>query len=131
MEGVLVSGTAQGSLRGECVRCLDPLEREITSEFQELFAYPGAGHDDDEDDLPEMAGDLIDLEPVMRDAVVLALPFQPVCTPDCPGLCAQCGTPLANAPGHEHTSADPRWSLQTRYDSMAQPGNRVADNEER
>jgi uncharacterized protein len=132
MEGVLVSGTARGSLRGECVRCLDPLEREITSELQELFAYPGVGHPGDEDDLPQMEGDLLDLEPVVRDAVVLALPFQPVCSQDCPGLCPQCGTRLADDPGHEHAATDSRWSvLQTMYGSQARPGLRAADNEER
>ena len=131
MEGVLVSGTARGSLRGECVRCLDPLHQEISCELQELFAYPGARHPDDEDDLPRMDGDLLDLEPVVRDAVVLALPFQPVCRPDCPGLCPQCGTRLADDPGHEHPTIDSRWSaLQTMYGSSARPGLRAGDNEE-
>jgi uncharacterized protein len=132
MEGVLVSGTARGSLRGECVRCLDPLQREITSELQELFAYPGVGHHDDEDDLPQMEGDLLDLEPVVRDAIVLSLPFQPVCSPQCPGLCSQCGIRLAEDPGHEHPVIDFRWSaLQTMYGSQTRPGLRAADDEER
>jgi uncharacterized protein len=132
MEGVLVSGTARGRLRGECVRCLDPLEQVITSDYQELFAYAGAEHPDDEDDLPQMEGDLLDLEPVIRDAVVLALPFQPVCRTDCPGLCPQCGARLADEPGHEHPRTDPRWSvLHTVYGSEARPGLGAADNEER
>jgi uncharacterized protein len=132
MEGVLVSGTARGGLRGECVRCLDPLQREITSELQELFAYPGVGHHDDEDDLPQMEGDLLDLEPVVRDAIVLSLPFQPVCSPQCPGLCSQCGIRLAEDPGHEHPVIDFRWSaLQTMYGSQTRPGLRAADDEER
>ena len=147
MEGVLVSGTARGHLRGECVRCLDPLGREVVSPFQELFAYPGVGHRDDEDDLPEMDGDLLDLEPVVRDAVVLSLPFQPVCSADCPGLCPECGTRLADEPGHEHPTPDPRWSaLQAMYGRPAQQGlstaehraaehraadHRAAENEER
>jgi len=129
LEGVLVSGTARGQLRGECVRCLDPLGLEITSPFQELFAYPGAGHHDDEDDLPEMDGDLLDLEPVVRDAVVLALPFQPVCSADCPGLCPECGTRLADAPGHEHGSSDSRWSaLQAVYGGAARRAPRSGDD---
>ena len=45
-------------------------------------------------------GELFDLEPVLRDAVVLALPFQPVCRADCPGLCVECGARLADHPGH-------------------------------
>jgi uncharacterized protein len=122
MEGVLVSGTARGLAAGECVRCLDDLERELEVTFQELFAYPDTrssahahqqGADEDEE-LHELEGDLLDLEPVVRDAVVLALPFQPVCSPDCPGLCSECGARLADDPGHMHDSTDPRWAaLQT------------------
>jgi uncharacterized protein len=59
-----------------------------------------------------LAGDLLDLEPVLRDAVVLALPMSPLCREDCPGLCVECGMPLAGAgPGHRHDEApDPRWA---------------------
>jgi uncharacterized protein len=111
MEGVLVSGTARAVAAGECVRCLDPIERSIEVELQELYAYPGHERDDDDDaELPQLEGDLIDLEPVLRDAVVLALPFQPVCRADCPGLCPQCGERLADDPGHSHESTDPRWA---------------------
>jgi uncharacterized protein len=115
MEGVLVSGTARATSTGECVRCLDPIERELVVDLQELYTYPGRAPEDDpdgtQDDLRELDGDLVDVEPVLRDAVVLALPFQPVCSPDCPGLCADCGARLADAePGHHHDSVDPRWA---------------------
>ena len=111
MEGVLVSATAQATVTGECVRCLDPIQRSIEVELQELYAYPGSERDDDDDaELPELEGDLLDLEPVLRDAVVLALPFQPVCRDDCPGLCSECGARLADDPGHLHEAADPRWA---------------------
>ena len=53
---------------------------------------------------------LIDLEPVLRDTVVPALPFQPVCRPDCPGLCSECGISLAEDSGHHHDVIDPRWA---------------------
>ena len=111
MEGVLVSGTARAPLTGECVRCLDPLERSIEVEFAELFVAPGNDGDDETRWLQE---DLVDLEPVVRDAVVLALPLQPVCEDDCPGLCSQCGARLADDPGHQHENVDSRWAaLQT------------------
>ncbi|ROP43766.1 uncharacterized protein EDC03_1360 [Pseudokineococcus lusitanus] len=115
MEGVLVSGTARATSTGECVRCLDPIERELVVDLQELYTYPGRAPEDDpdgtQDDLRELDDDLVDVEPVLRDAVVLALPFQPVCSPDCPGLCADCGARLADAePGHHHDSVDPRWA---------------------
>jgi len=111
MEGVLVSGTVRGRAAGECVRCLEDVSLDVETELQELFVYPGrtpAGEDDE--DLREFEDDLIDLEPALRDAVVLALPFQPVCREDCPGLCSECGARLADDPGHRHDSADPRWA---------------------
>jgi uncharacterized protein len=110
MEGILVSGTVRGRTRGECVRCLDEVEGEIEADVQELFVYPGRtpeGEDDDE--LRELVDEMIDLEPVLYDTLVPALPFQPVCRDDCPGLCSECGARLADDPGHSHESADPRW----------------------
>ncbi len=110
MEGILVSGTIRGRAEGECVRCLDPVEDEIEADVQELFVYPGRTPEgEDEDELRELVDEMIDLEPVLYDTLVPALPFQPVCRDDCPGLCSQCGTRLADAPGHTHESADPRW----------------------
>jgi len=112
MEGVLVSATAKAEVTGECVRCLDPIARSVEVSMQELYAYPGRERDVDDDDseLPELEGDLIDLEPVLRDAVVLALPLRPLCRDDCPGLCAECGAQLADDPAHGHEAADPRWA---------------------
>lgn len=111
VEGVLVSGTVSGTASGECVRCLDPVTVPVVVDLQELFAH--AGHEVEEDDdtepLPEMDGDLADLEPVVRDAVVLALPLQPLCQDDCPGLCPQCGARLADDPEHGHDVVDARW----------------------
>jgi uncharacterized protein len=112
MEGVLVSATAQAEVTGECVRCLDPITRSVEVSMQELYAYPGRERDVDLDDaeLPELEGDLIDLEPVLRDAVVLALPLRPLCRDDCPGLCPDCGERLADDPAHGHEATDPRWA---------------------
>jgi uncharacterized protein len=107
VEGVLASGTARAWLAGECVRCLDEIERDLEVDFQELYVY--AGRDADEQ-ASRLEGDLLDLEPVLRDAVVLALPLQPTCRPDCPGLCPECGAHLAHEPGHRHEVADPRWA---------------------
>jgi uncharacterized protein len=115
MEGVLVTGTAHAVLEGECVRCLEPISDEIDVTFQELFVYDDQGHhrvgDDSEDDeASRLEDDLLDLEPLLRDAVVLALPFQPLCGDDCPGLCTECGARLADDPDHAHEAViDPRW----------------------
>ena len=117
VEGVLVTGAARAGLTGECVRCLEEISEEITADFQELFVYDdGDAADDDEDEQTrQLQGDLLDLEPLLRDAVVLALPFQPLCQDDCPGLCTECGARLADDPDHQHDApVDPRWAgLQT------------------
>jgi uncharacterized protein len=113
MEGVLVTGTARAELVGECVRCLVEIRDETVADFQELFVYEENDTESDEqdDDVSRLEGDLLDLEPVLRDAVVLELPFQPLCQDDCPGLCAECGVRLADAPGHQHQEQiDPRWA---------------------
>jgi uncharacterized protein len=112
MEGVLVTGTAKAALEGECARCLEPISDEIEVRFQELFVYDDQGVDPDEElEVSMLQGDLVDLEPLLRDAVVLALPFQPLCEDDCPGLCVECGARLADDPGHTHDApVDPRWA---------------------
>jgi uncharacterized protein len=112
VEGVLVSGTVHAIASGECVRCLDPVSTPLVVDLQELYAHPGheqPADDDDTEPLPGMEGDLIDLEPAVRDAVVLALPLRPLCREDCPGLCPTCGARLADDPEHGHEESDPRW----------------------
>ena len=113
MEGVLVTGTASAGLDGECVRCLEPIHDEIEVDFQELFVYEEKDDETDDEDsgTSRLEGDLLDLEPLLRDAVVLSLPFQPLCQDDCPGLCIECGARLADDPGHQHEEPiDPRWA---------------------
>lgn len=128
MEGVLVSGHAQVVATGECARCLGPVEQELDVALQELYVYPES--DAAEDEAARLDGELFDLEPTLRDAVVLALPFQPVCRPDCPGLCPDCGVPLDDHPGHRHDApVDPRWTALAALndDTAAEP---AADDEE-
>jgi uncharacterized protein len=116
-EGVYVSGVVRGPVHGECGRCLRDIDESSEFSIQELFLFedgePGPVDDDDEDadEAGRMQGDLIDLEPVVRDAVVLALPVNPLCRPDCPGLCPDCGVHLDELPaGHSHQLDDPRWA---------------------
>jgi uncharacterized protein len=118
MEGVLVTGTATAGLEGECARCLEPIDDEIDVRFQELFVYAdqhdkAVEHDDRDldDETSRLEDDMLDLEPLLRDAVVLALPFTPLCQDDCPGLCVECGARLADDPDHAHEAPiDPRWA---------------------
>jgi DUF177 domain-containing protein len=120
VEGVLVSGTATAQVTGECSRCLDPVTDEVTVDLAELYVYPETDArgrviprdpvPDDERDEAMLEGDLLDLEPALRDAVVLALPIAPVCRDECPGLCPQCGFRLEQDPNHQHDLVDARWA---------------------
>jgi uncharacterized protein len=112
-EGVLVSGTVSGPIEGECGRCLRPISDSVAVTIQELYAYEHSTTDEttDEDEVGRLQGDLVDLEPVLRDAVVLALPTNPLCRDDCPGLCPECGALWDELPAdHSHQQADPRWA---------------------
>jgi len=109
IEGVLVTGSARVLLSGECVRCLIEISSSQEVDIQELYVYPGS--EATEEEASRLEGDLIDLEPLLRDEVVLDLPFQPVCRPECAGLCVECGVRLDDHPGHTHApSIDPRWA---------------------
>ncbi|MER5947871.1 YceD family protein [Streptomyces sp. NPDC001904] len=135
MDGVLVTGTARASAEGECVRCLEPLGLEVDADFQEMFSYPDADDrgrvkaepgDDAEDDEDRLflEDGLFDLEPVLRDAVVLALPMQPVCQEDCEGLCSECGVRLSDEPGHHHDAVDIRWAALQGLAGTIQDGEK-------
>ncbi|MEU8505492.1 DUF177 domain-containing protein [Streptomyces brevispora] len=136
MEGVLVTGTARASAEGECVRCLEPLSLEVEADFQEMFSYPDADDrnrsktadpvDDAEDDEDRffLEDGLFDLESVLRDAVVLALPMQPVCRETCAGLCSECGVRLDENPGHHHEALDIRWAALQGLAETVQDGEK-------
>lgn len=112
-EGVLVTGTVSGPTAGECARCLTPLTGHVEIDLTELFAYPDSATDEttEADEVGRVVNDTVDLEQPIIDAVGLALPFAPLCRPDCAGLCAQCGVALAAAgPDHHHEQIDPRFA---------------------
>ena len=117
MDGVLVSGTALVTVTGECARCLEPLSFDMEVDLTELYEYQETdargrvvSEEETEEDLPKLEGDFLDLEPLLRDAVVLALPAKPLCKPDCLGLCVECGMNLNTEPNHQHQLVDPRWA---------------------
>jgi uncharacterized protein len=105
-EGILATGEVFVDADAECSRCLEPLTVPVEVDFQELFAYSLSNEDDF-----VVQDEQIDLEQIIRDAVVLNLPFHPLCSEDCAGLCAECGVKLADNPHHVHeTPIDARWS---------------------
>jgi uncharacterized metal-binding protein YceD (DUF177 family) len=132
MEGVLVSGEVDVPVTGSCARCLEPIEDTLELDVQELFAYEGSTTEatSEEDEVRRVEGEHIDLEPMVRDLVVLSLPLAPTCTEDCAGLCVDCGQRLDDLPAdHTHEQLDPRWAgLAGRFASA--PGTPAADNPE-
>ena len=119
-EGVLLSAEIFAVAKGECGRCLDPVEIVIEKRVQELYLYEKKVErkkravivDDFEiDDELLMDGDIMDLETPIRDAIVLSLPGNPLCSDDCQGLCHECGGKWAELPqDHAHEVIDARWA---------------------
>lgn len=112
-EGVLLSGTASAVVTGQCGRCLDPISYPLTVDVMQLYSWVQEAVDadgDDEETRVVSQDQTIDLEPVLRDLMVSALPFQPVCAVDCQGLCPHCGLRMEEDPGHVHEQLDPRWA---------------------
>jgi uncharacterized protein len=119
-EGVLLSAQVFATAKGECGRCLDPVEIIIEKRIQELYLYEKKlGQKkylspEDELDIEDelvMDGDVMDLESPIRDLIVLALPSTPLCSDDCGGLCPECGVKWSEVPAtHAHEKIDARWS---------------------
>jgi len=105
-DGLLATGTISAPWRAECQRCLGPAEGRIHFEFRELFereARDGESY--------RMGHDSIDMEPLVREAVLLELPLVPLCAADCPGLCPTCGADLNQGPcGCLPVGVDSRWA---------------------
>jgi uncharacterized protein len=110
VEGIYAGGTLEARVTGECSRCLDPLERRIDARIDELFSYPEKIKGDEEEDVPALSGDDVDLGPLVHDVIALEAEERPLCKPDCMGLCAQCGARLEDDPDHHHEVIDPRWA---------------------
>jgi uncharacterized protein len=107
IEGIHAAGMVAGEAVLECRRCLREFTRPMSVPVDDVFLYP--------DDLAEgeyrIEGDNIDLEPLVRDAFVLALPLNPVCREDCRGLCVVCGADLNEVDcGHSQRPVDIRWN---------------------
>jgi uncharacterized protein len=125
-EGVLLSADVYAVAIGECIRCLDPIEIVIERKIQELYNYEPTNErgrkkkratedltteDLDVADEFMMEGDILDLETPIRDAIVLSLPTNPVCSQECLGLCPECGEKWAElADDHAHAVIDARWA---------------------
>ena len=138
-EGVLATASVRTIASGECGRCLDPVEYDVDESFQELYEYTEDPRQarkkdkhkkrepeelDDEDEVRQMAGDVIDLDGPIRDAIILNLPINPLCDQDCQGLCQDCGQKWADLPqDHDHGATDIRWAgLESLKDKLGDLG---------
>ena len=124
VEGILVSGTAFSVAEGECARCLIDISQDVEARIRELYAFPDSttAQTVEDDEVLILEGDLIDLEPLVRDELTLQLPLAPLCQPDCPGLCSVCGERLADLePDHNHEIVDARWAaLRSQFGSISE-----------
>lgn len=120
-DGVLVQLGTQVDLRGECVRCLDPVVRHHDVDVAEVFFESDAvqrfvsedeeGTTNADDYFVIGERDTIDVESLLRDAVVTLVEELPLCSPDCAGLCPDCGEKWAELPtDHMHEAIDPRFA---------------------
>jgi uncharacterized protein len=122
VEGVLVTAQVAATVSGECGYCLEPDSREVRVTVRELFAYepPEAADPDDEDATALLVDDLADLEPAVRDAIVLTLPFSRLCDDSCPRLPA-----VLEEVAPEGERIDPRWeALRGAVPDEQGPGSR-------
>lgn len=110
VEGILVTGRVGGRARLTCARCLKGFSAPFALDLCELFSGPGHELPPEEDSY-KVEGLQIDLEPMLRDAIALDLPLNPVCDEDCKGLCALCGQDLnSRACACTVEDVDPRWA---------------------
>lgn len=95
---IIVRGRIGCSIVGHCARCLEDYPFDLECDVAAIClprSENGAESDTDEgDDIVYYDGDEIDLTPIIRERIILALPTRPLCSPDCKGLCPQCGTNL-------------------------------------
>jgi uncharacterized protein len=108
VEGIFVSGAVQGSMTLECARCLTSFHKDFSVEVGDLFV-PNADPAEDAYALTEPGS--LDPEPMVRDAVLLSMPFSPLCRPDCRGLCERCGGDRNQGEcSCSEIQGDPRWA---------------------
>jgi len=107
--GIAVTGSIQAPWRAECRRCGGRVDGSVHAEVRERFVESDE-MGEDEDAYP-LDGDVVDLLPLVRDAVMLALPLAPLCADDCRGLCPACGADRNAAPCGCEAPRDPRWAV--------------------
>ncbi|KMY23550.1 hypothetical protein ACU19_03770 [Actinobaculum suis] len=112
-DGVYIGGSVEVDIEGQCARCLRDISGHRTQKIADLAYYPErrekliAEGDDDAEDHALVLNDAVNIESILRDAIVLNLPFKPLCEPDCAGLCSVCGIRLEELPADHHHELPP------------------------
>lgn len=113
VDGLLVRGTVAATMHMSCSRCLTDVEDVVHADVTELFAGEAAGLDEEGEVEAgyEIREGTIDLDTLLRDALVPAAPYRPLCRPDCQGLCPGCGANRNVVDCIcEDQDHDPRWA---------------------
>lgn len=117
-DGIVVAGTLRAPWHAPCRRCLAPIDATVDAQVDERFQL----HVSDPDASP-IVGDVIDLAPVMREVLLVELPPEPLCRPDCAGLCPTCGSDRNDAPCRcDGPPADDRWSVLDQLKGTVEGG---------
>jgi uncharacterized protein len=110
--GIEVTATVSAPWTGECRRCLKQVSGQLRCEVREMYRPRGSSEGPDEDEETyALNSDHLDLEPLVRDALLLELPLAPLCRERCLGLCPACGADRNEGPcGCPEPAGDPRWA---------------------
>ena len=130
---VVAEGTLRAKWAGECRRCLKSMSGNLDLTVREVFVEDenggvGGSHDSShEPDTYPLGAESLDLEPMVRDALLLALPLAPLCSSDCSGPDPErfpAGSRAEIGPSGEVAVGDPRWAaLDALRDPSQDPGN--------
>jgi uncharacterized protein len=129
--GILVRADLVTGLEAVCSRCLQPIEVPLALRLDEEVLPSldiATGLPVDRAGEPDVARltdhHELELEPLVREAIDLAEPIAPLCRPDCPGLCPDCGERLEGPP-HDHPEEplDPRLEALRAFRVDGKPGS--------
>ena len=96
-QGILATVDCSCEIDLECMRCLEMFHTQLQSHFEELFYFHYLRENQDAElFLPESG--YMDLQDLVRDYLVMEIPYAPICKPDCKGLCPICGKNLNLGP---------------------------------
>jgi uncharacterized protein len=110
-QGVYIEGRLHARMSVDCVRCLEPYEQALTVHFDDLFEFPAGEDTDPLLTIPETA--IMDINPLLREYLLLDIPIQPTCSVDCKGLCPTCGGNL-----NEHRCQHPESDIDPRLEVL-------------